>query len=214
MDTVATPSDAIGRAAKRPKSEHRDKSIDKLLTAARALFVSRGYRATTLDQSAASAGLTKGAVYFYFGSKESVLLQLFSQVEKEVIVPVVEILTADGPSISDKLIHFTRIHGEMGVTKTEDLLLLILMSLEFAKQSGEAADCIKRMYSVLYEPLEKLMRAGQAAGEIRRDAPSAELASIVVAAHDGAFLEWYRRGTQLDGKSLVRATFSVLLHGL
>jgi hypothetical protein len=35
-----------------------------------------------------------------------------------------------------------------------------------------------------------------------------------VATHDGAFLEWYRRGTQLDGKNLVRATLSVLLHGL
>ena len=70
------------------------------------------------------------------------------------------------------------------------------------------------MYKALYAPLEAMIREGQASGQVRRDAPSAELASIVVAVHDGAFVEWYRRGGGLDGRSLVQATVSVLLHGL
>ncbi len=199
---------------KRTKRAQRDGSVDRLLSAAKALFVSKGYRATTLEQIASAAHLTKGAVYFHFGAKESVLLKLLERVVVDVLNPAVQVLESpDGP-VTEKLIQFMRIHGEMGLTRREDLLLLISMSIEFAGQNGEAADRIKAMYQMLYRPLEALIRRGQAAGEIRRDAPSAELAAIVVAMHDGAFLEWYRRGEQLDGRNLVRASLSVLLHGL
>ncbi len=199
---------------KRTKRAQRDGSVDRLLSAAKALFVSKGYRATTLEQIASAAHLTKGAVYFHFGAKESVLITLLERVVVDVLNPAVQVLESpDGP-VTEKLIQFMRIHGEMGLTRREDLLLLISMSIEFAGQNGEAADRIKAMYQMLYRPLEALIRRGQAAGEIRRDAPSAELAAIVVAMHDGAFLEWYRRGEQLDGRNLVRASLSVLLHGL
>ncbi len=201
--------------AKRTKREQRDESVDKLLMAARALFVSKGYRATTLEQVASAAGLTKGAVYFHFGAKEAVLVQLLDRVESQLLAPALEILKSGGGGpVSDKLVQFMRLHGEMGVTNREDMLLLISMSIEFAELEGPAAESIKRMYGSLYKALEALIKRGQASGEIRRDAPAAELASVVVATHDGAFLEWYRRGTQLDGRNLVRATLSILLHGL
>ena len=199
---------------KRTKRAQRDGSVDRLLSAAKALFVSKGYRATTLEQIASAAHLTKGAVYFHFGAKESVLLKLLERVVVDVLNPAVQVLESPEGPVTEKLIQFMRIHGEMGLTRREDLLLLISMSIEFAGQNGEAADRIKAMYQMLYRPLEALIRRGQAAGEIRRDAPSAELAAIVVAMHDGAFLEWYRRGEQLDGRNLVRASLSVLLHGL
>lgn len=201
-------------AARRTRREQRGESVDKLLSAARALFVSKGYRSTTLEQIAAAAGLTKGTIYFYFRAKEAVLVQLLDRVESRLIAPALVILRAEAGPVSDKLVQFLRLHGEMGVTNREDMLLLISMSIEFAELEGTAAEAIKRMYGLLYAALEALMRRGQASGEIRRDAPAAELASVVVATHDGAFLEWYRRGTQLDGRDLVRATLSVLLHGL
>lgn len=199
---------------RRTKREQRDESIEKLLGAARTLFVTKGYRATTLEQISAAASLSKGAVYFHFGSKEAVLIQLLGRVEADVLNPSVDVLESQSGSVSDNLMQFIRMHGEMGLTNREDLLLLISMSIEFASQSGDAADRLRKMYRLLYRPLEKLIKRGQASGEVRRDAPAAELAAVVVATHDGAFLEWYRRGDQLDGKNLVRATLSVLLHGL
>ena len=210
--TRAVQAGAVQRP--RTKREQRDESVDKLLAAARALFVSKGYRATTLEQIASAAGLTKGAVYFHFGAKEAVLVQLLAHVEAQLIVPALEILRTQGGPLSNKLVQFLRLHGEMGVTNREDMLLLISMSIEFAELEGPAAEAIKRMYGELYKAIEALVRRGQANGEFRRDAPAAELASIVIATHDGTFLEWYRRGSQLDGRNLVRATLSVLMHGL
>ena len=211
---VATKKAASTPPVRRTKREQRDESIDKLLAAARSLFVSKGYRSTTLEQVAAAADLTKGAVYFHFGAKEAVLVQLLEKVEAQLISPALDILKAPGSPVFDKFVQFLRLHGEMGVTNREDMLLLISMSIEFAEQEGPAADAIKRMYNSLHRAIETLIKRGQASGEFRRDAPAAELASIVIATHDGAFLEWYRRGPQLDGRNLVRAVVSVLMNGL
>jgi len=211
---VAPKVGARSPTVRRTKREQRDESIDKLLSAARTLFVSKGYRSTTLEQVATAAGLTKGAVYFHFGAKEAVLVQLLERVEAQLIAPALDILKSPGDPAFDKFVQFLRLHGEMGVTHREDMLLFISMSIEFAELDGPAAAAIKRMYATLHNAIEALIRRGQSSGEFRRDAPAAELASIVIATHDGAFLEWYRRSSQLDGRNLVRAVVSVLMHGL
>ncbi len=73
---------------------------------------------------------------------------------------------------------------------------------------------IGRIYGRLYAFVENLVRAGQKSGEIRRDLGARELASVVVANHDGTFLEWYRRSPSLNGRNLVRALRSVVIAGV
>jgi TetR/AcrR family transcriptional regulator len=51
----------------------------ELLDAALCLFAERGYRATRLEEVAAAAGVTKGAIYHYFGSKEELLVRAVEQ---------------------------------------------------------------------------------------------------------------------------------------
>ncbi len=54
----------IRQSPKRPAGERRD----QLLRAAHELFLRQGYRATSTDEIARRAGLTKGAFYFHFAS--------------------------------------------------------------------------------------------------------------------------------------------------
>jgi AcrR family transcriptional regulator len=62
-----------------------DRSARKALTRARLLeaaarvYAQRGFGGATLDQVAAEAGFTKGAVYSHFGSKENLLLALMEE---------------------------------------------------------------------------------------------------------------------------------------
>jgi AcrR family transcriptional regulator len=50
-----------------------------LLQTAREIFLARGYAATTLDHIADAAGLTKGAVYSNFSSKDDLFLAIFAE---------------------------------------------------------------------------------------------------------------------------------------
>jgi AcrR family transcriptional regulator len=56
----------------------------KLLDAARALFGTRGYNDTSLDDIVAAAGVTKGALYHHFEGKEDLFRALFEQIKREV----------------------------------------------------------------------------------------------------------------------------------
>ena len=58
------------------------------------------------------------------------------------------------------------------------------------------------------------MKAGQASGAFRTDVRTRELAALVLATHDGTFLEWFRRSATLKGAELVRALRSSILSGV
>jgi len=70
------PKPVRRRAATPRKGEVREQAI---LSAAEHLLGERGYDAMTISDIAAAAGITRGALYFYFGSKEDVLTALFAQ---------------------------------------------------------------------------------------------------------------------------------------
>ena len=50
-----------------------------MIEAAESLFVEQGFHATSVDQVAAEAGYTKGAVYSNFESKEDLFLAVYEQ---------------------------------------------------------------------------------------------------------------------------------------
>lgn len=196
------------------KKEQRLASTGRLLDSALHLFVSKGYRSTNLEQIAGAAKLSKGAVFFYFGSKEAVLLELLKRVEAIVVDEALETAAKAGPRASDRIVAFLHHQAKLGVTHRDEVLLLILMSLEFGGHEGAVSREIRRIYRRLYAFVEKIIRKGRASGELRRDLDPRELASIIMANHDGTFLEWYRRSGSLKGTALVRALREVVLSGV
>jgi AcrR family transcriptional regulator len=71
-------------APRRPEQfeELREKSREKILSAALDLFANKGYDATSIDSIAKKAGISKGLIYNYFESKKSILLAIFDDAMK------------------------------------------------------------------------------------------------------------------------------------
>jgi len=208
----SSPSPAPPRVTK--KTLQREASIDRLTDAAARLFVSQGYRATTLEQIASEAGYTKGIVYFHFRSKTALLMTLLDRIERHVVDEVVARVAAAGPSAVDQMVMFLHTQAALGVERSGDVLLLLIMSMEFGDREGEVSERVAAIYSKLHELTERVVRAGQKAREFRSDVAARELAVMVMAVHDGTFLEWHRRKAQLDGRQLVRAMRVLVLDGL
>jgi len=68
-----------------------------LLTAARELFGGAGYAATSLDEVAARAGVTKGALYHHFRGKADLFLAVYEQVKREISDQVVVVFLEPDP---------------------------------------------------------------------------------------------------------------------
>jgi AcrR family transcriptional regulator len=65
--------------ARLTQSERRARTRESLLAAATGVFARRGYHAASLEEVAAEAGLTKGALYYNFASKEELFLAILDQ---------------------------------------------------------------------------------------------------------------------------------------
>jgi len=61
------------------------------VVAARDLFGERGYAATSIDEVASRAGVTKGAFYHHFGGKADLFQEVYEQVKREVSDQVVSV---------------------------------------------------------------------------------------------------------------------------
>ena len=61
-----------------------------LLETAFRVFSERGYRAVRLEELAEAAGMTKGAIYYYFDSKEDLLRQALEHRHREIFAEIAE----------------------------------------------------------------------------------------------------------------------------
>lgn len=206
------PDGGAGSAA--TKKEQRRASLDKLLAAALRLFITHGYHATSVEEIANAAGLTKGAVYFYFKSKSRVLLELLDRVEEATIAPTIRAVeTADGGA-RDRLVAFMHAQSLAGAERAELMMLAILMSTEFHGSGDPIEARLKDLMGRLYKLVEGIVESGRADGLFRADLGARETASLLMAVNQGCFVEWYRRGRELDGHEFVRAMRSIVLEGV
>ncbi len=75
----------------------------EILEAAFEEFSRNGYAATTLDQVAQRAGVTKGTIYVYFESKEHLFISMMKELTKPIMASVSEISERHEGSTADVL---------------------------------------------------------------------------------------------------------------
>jgi AcrR family transcriptional regulator len=96
----------------------------KIAAAAIELFYRRGALATTVRQITAACGLTPGALYNHFDSKEHLLYVLVRDIHRQVDTQMAAVLAAAGPDPAEQLAAVVR--------------FLVAHTAEFKKQSRVA----------------------------------------------------------------------------
>jgi AcrR family transcriptional regulator len=67
------------------RAEQQQRTRERVVAAAERLFVEQGFHATSVDQVAAAAGFTKGAVYSNFESKEDLFFAVYERRAQQAI---------------------------------------------------------------------------------------------------------------------------------
>lgn len=194
--------------------ERRETSTASMLEAARALFVSKGYAQTSIDEIARSAGLSKGAVYFYFDNKTAILLGLLQESEQKLFDPIFEKIKTSDANAEAKLVLFINWIAGYGAEHKDLLLLPVLMSLEFYDRDDEVEQRVTQMYRRIENELITIIKEGQKQKEFVSDLPASALAKVVIGLIDGLLLQWYRRSDEIDGPMLARAARRTILDGV
>lgn len=132
-----------------------DKSNNKrlnILNRAKQLFLEQGYKSTSIQSIASEAGISKGAVYLYFKSKEAILLSIFRMLEDKVWQKIGEIDSDESLSPRDKYRHhILTFHNEV----TENLQFNQMMLSESGVELNEAFFNYAREYRYKLQKIQE-----------------------------------------------------------
>lgn len=153
------------------------------------LFVSRGFAATTVQEIAAAAEVSRGTVFNYYPYKEAILLEHLARH-----------LEAIGSRVRERrgLAALQALFDELGAVVEADRELVLPLGYELLNPDPERS---RRAYQAL--PLTALLRAhldeALADGAIRRDFSCERLARTLANAFFFTSLQWaaYRRDRPL-----------------
>jgi AcrR family transcriptional regulator len=86
----------------KPNTKKSEETKDRILEAALAVFRERGFQQATMREIAAKAGVAVGAAYYYFDSKDAIVLAFYERSHHE-LAPATEALLAQGKSLEARL---------------------------------------------------------------------------------------------------------------
>jgi AcrR family transcriptional regulator len=124
MATTAKPRPRRSRVDRRTRAARAEgrESRDELLTAALRVFARRGYRQAGVDEIAAAAGYSKGALYWHFAGKDELLMALLEERVDRPMRQLVALLESAPPE-QDMSVEATRAFARR-ISEERDAVLL------------------------------------------------------------------------------------------
>ncbi|MBG9791071.1 hypothetical protein ABD76_00375 [Paenibacillus dendritiformis] len=203
--------DAGTRDAERTKPETRQRILDS----ARHIFAEHGYAAANLDIIAAEAGLTKGAVYWHFNSKQDLFFGLLqSELERmQALLPrEARQLTDTSCDPADAAARLLRYRFPAQESDTGSAYLFF----EFLAASREPE--VKRRLQAAYTRIWDLAQAHieqlQEGGIIASDVPADKLAILLQSLIHGMMISWIIDPKRIDFDRVVPDMARILWHGI
>jgi AcrR family transcriptional regulator len=135
--------------ARMTRAESKERTRQRLLAQAQRLFRERGYAATSLEQIAEAAGVTKGAIYGHFASKEDLML---SALEAAPVPDYSSTLDDESRPLRDRLAAYGRAVAVEAPGDTEELAV----HLEFFAALLRSPDALQRYSSSRERRLQDL----------------------------------------------------------
>jgi AcrR family transcriptional regulator len=136
------------------RAESKERTRQRLLAEAQRLFRERGYAATSLEQIAEAADVTKGAIYGHFASKEDLLLSAI-EAGRDTTPDHVTMLNDQSRPLRERLAEF----GRAAAAEDPGDVAELAMFLEFFAALLRAPDALRRYSSGLQGRLQELADA-------------------------------------------------------
>ncbi|SER32622.1 transcriptional regulator, TetR family [Lentzea xinjiangensis] len=182
---------------------------ERLIDAATRLFAEKGYERVAVQEIVESAGVTKGAMYHYFGSKDDLLHEIYGRLLRLQTEHLEKIAAADGPVV--KRLREAAI--DVIVTSIEDfdaakVFFRSMNHLSADKQREVRAE--RRRY---HEKFRGLVEEGQRDGTFRADVP-ADVATYYFFGSLHQLGTWYRPDGDIPAGRLAEHYADLLIHSL
>ena len=194
-----------------PKPDVSEERKDQILEAATRVFTQRGVDDARMDDIVAESGLSKGAIYWYFDSKEAIIVAIVDRIFDWETAHIQKIISSD-QGAAKKLELFIQASIE-DMHKIQPLMPLIFDFWTRSLRNPAINQAIKRYYQLFLEIIEPIIQQGISTGEFR-PVDVKQTALTIGAALEGTILMWAYFPKIIDFDKQFRTTLDILLQGL
>jgi TetR/AcrR family transcriptional regulator, fatty acid metabolism regulator protein len=195
--------------AKDGRQERGQATRQKLVDAAVELFERKGYNRVTVDDICRKAGVSKGAFYGHFESKDQALLEEYLKVDefyREMLPRVLEEKTFIDRGRAYVRLALKYIAGQ------GKMVIKVAYSSQIAP--GRKASPIASTDRALYTIAEAMAREAVESGELRRDLDPGEVARMIIRSVRGLVYDWCLQDGRFDLEEAGEVMAAVLAEGL
>jgi len=181
------------------RKERADETRNRIYSSAIELMEQKGFGNFTIEDISKKAGVSVGAFYHYFDSKNDILAEIFYRADVYFSTHVVNSLSKR--SIPEQIVeyfdHYAKFNVASGVETTQQLFN---PKIKFFIEEGRP----------MLEILQDLIRKGQEKNEIRGDTDAKELVRYLFVMARGVVFEW----SLYDGNYDLEATMHKYMENL
>lgn len=172
----------------RRTKEEAECTRKNLMDAGLRIFAKKGYAAARLSEIASEVGVTRGAVYWHFGSKKELMFAILREMANPFIKIALEVLEADAEpdvKIRESVLRVMEAMEKTGLFLTHEQMVLRFMAEhpeEFREHQIEIAWSMRKVIRLF----KRVVREAQGAGRIRSDIDAGVIAGSLIAVLRGS----------------------------
>lgn len=182
-----------------------------ILDTALKLFGERGFHATTVQAITENAGLTKGAFYHHFESKEEVLQHIHAEYANEMVAGMRKVLA--------EAAHTTPLEQLRGIIVNAVIVLgrhrlhVAVFYQEFRFLSGDSYSGIRTLHDEQETALLDIIARAKASGELREDVDP-QLLVFAISGMTAWIYQWYNPKGRRTLEEIAEDLADIVLSGV
>jgi AcrR family transcriptional regulator len=149
----------------------------RILQTAIELFATHGYGATSMRAIVEAVGCTKPALYYHFGSKAELFVEVHRTVQGQVRAAFVSLPRGDGP-LALRLERF--IATLLDAAVEDPFAARLLLTATHRPEQGQPEVDLESLHSHNLAHLSNVLQQGQEHGEIRTDLSAVYLSDFLL----------------------------------
>jgi AcrR family transcriptional regulator len=194
-----------------PREDVSEERKEQILDAATEVFAQKGFDHARMDDIVKETGLSKGALYWYFKSKDDIIFGIMDRIFQ------LEFRELEGLKETDSgAAEALRAFAEVAIKDINRMLRFMPVTYEFlalAFRNKLVQKAIKQYMTNYVSILDPMIRSGIDNGEFKK-VNASDVSAAVGAIIEGTVLLWVYDHTLIDPEKNIRASIELLLQGV
>lgn len=195
-----------------PRQDVSDERRQQILDAATAVFARMGFEGARMDDIAEEAGVSKGALYLYYKSKDAIIATMLEFFFNQALKHIRSLATGEG-SVTTQLLNLThQLTREMD--RMAALQPIALQFYAIAARQSSVRQHLRGYFASYRAIMEDMVQRGIAQGEFRTNVQPSEAAITMCALLEGLALLWVIDPQATNWRDQVETSVRLLLQGI